>query len=51
MILLLPFLYLVLCFYTQTFSFNPKWGLYALLIGSVYDVIMRVLMVCDVDDK
>ena len=42
MILLLPFLYLVLCFFTQTFQFEPKWGLAVIIIGAFYDVIMRV---------
>jgi len=51
MILLLAFLYLVLCLCTETFAFNPKWGLYVLLIGSIYDVIMMTLRVCDRDEK
>lgn len=42
MILLLAFLYLVLCYCTQTFAFNTKYGFMILILGLVYDILEHI---------
>lgn len=41
MIILLPFLYLVLCFVTETFRVNPKWLVGCILVGLIWDIFTQ----------
>lgn len=43
MILVLPLIYLILCFFFEQIWFHPAWCLGLLMIGGVYDIVKHII--------
>jgi len=48
MIITLSLFYLMLCYFTQTFQFNPRWGWNILILGAIYDIAIVICKVIGV---